>query len=1193
MADEKILSGKISCTTAKKDTRVALNDTFSMVVPKGMEFSTDPEEINDDKLLRMFSPVSSLKDEDVMFRYSNAQKAIMIYSKLVRYDGLVIELTDENQRKLYEQVLLDLLNTAFKEVNPESNAESFIIKSDENVVIAASSKPGGMFAFDNANEFFIAFSFGYYTGQYKVYKECDYDNDDFELIPEENAEVYRETITKWLETVEPVVHAASDEPETSPIKVSDISYNDKRSVTVGALTVPVPDGMSFAVNESDVSGADKMPQDYKNDYDFLCIPKDRPQGYANIEESSVSVFLFKPILQLFMDELWKSASLDEITRSLQNIYSTNRNQQALTESLKIVTKKNNFIILSSLYSGSGAKEKLHWRSYSFFIITGNLLTKGMFYFNQEASDEEFESAVNKWLSMIKPTGKAENLSEQLVRAELGPYAGKNGKIDALIVARLFAEDVLFYPQEPLKRTENGIKSIVNFNLVKKDEHPLWQDNGNCLRACLDDLITELDNCADLKLPKSKIHKKLSSALLDDQLTGLTFLNLMAFHMVKIIEKEKNSYLVFLDHNVVAGIPDAYTYTCKFIKFARGYNDVTGGFTVEFVLATVLDSPIDEYELEPVKGASQSPKFASCQYTVSYEGEITGDPSTPGKTTVDTYNKVLKENLGQSQVKSEYGITEGEMFTDYFASDSESKPSDDTIVTIVKIRLSATSRGKIYDYLCDIDNVSVGDKVSVEGKDGFYSVLGVEQKAVKDLSLPFESYKKVLKKQSGQSRKKSESDNAKNKDTPSTKSAQSRAKQNKTATSSPKKKTEVPANKDAEGKKLEKEIKSQYDRITEVTRKVFKDTFGESTWHETVVTAFGISYEVSSYSADQISGKIFSLLGDEMTKLIKDSFVKYKALKRSLSVDESLSIINRILGLYLDTEIFCRRLKLDFNLLNILDYRWNYDATYLKSDLEREKAKLNDERKKIEEQIKAEKAEQRKQKALEREAKEAGITVYELVARRKFTETKNKLSKVKTVTDLLEVADAFEELKDYNDSGSIAEKCRALASEIKERERRAKKEWKSACEKVEEDRKHFTESETAELNRKYENDLLALEEKHKEEMASMEDRLNNLYAELNDLQKSLKSAGLFAFSRKNDLKAKISQNQTEKYTAEKRKESLESRYQTDKEELSRTLRIELEHLPKKCDELYPMPESPAQISPTKEEIRVILKSINHK
>ncbi len=113
------------------------------------------------------------------------------------------------------------------------------------------------------------------------------------------------------------------------------------------------------------------------------------------------------------------------------------------------------------------------------------------------------------------------------------------------------------------------------------------------------------------------------------------------------------------------------------------------------------------------------------------------------------------------------------------------------------------------------------------------------------------------------------------------------------------------------------------------------------------------------------------------------------------------------------------------------------------------------------------------------------------------------------------------------------------------------------------------------------------------MALTEDRLNNLNAALNELQESLKSTGLFAFSRKNDLKAKIALIRIEKNTAESRKESLEVQYQRSKDEMSKALHSELEHLLRKSNELYPMPESPAQISPTKEEIRVILKSINHK
>ena len=96
-----------------------------------------------------------------------------------------------------------------------------------------------------------------------------------------------------------------------------------------------------------------------------------------------------------------------------------------------------------------------------------------------------------------------------------------------------------------------------------------------------------------------------------------------------------------------------------------------------------------------------------------------------------YNRVLSDNLASKTYKKRL--------------DSEFGPSGDTIVTIAKIRLSATSRGKIYDYLCDIENVSVGDNVTVEGQEGSYPVLEVEKKAIRDLDLPFNYYKKVISK----------------------------------------------------------------------------------------------------------------------------------------------------------------------------------------------------------------------------------------------------------------------------------------------------------------------------------------------------------------------------------------------------------------------------------------------------------------
>ena len=53
--DNTILSGSISSTLAEENTRVALDNAFSLVVPKGMTFSTDTEEISNDLIEKMFA----------------------------------------------------------------------------------------------------------------------------------------------------------------------------------------------------------------------------------------------------------------------------------------------------------------------------------------------------------------------------------------------------------------------------------------------------------------------------------------------------------------------------------------------------------------------------------------------------------------------------------------------------------------------------------------------------------------------------------------------------------------------------------------------------------------------------------------------------------------------------------------------------------------------------------------------------------------------------------------------------------------------------------------------------------------------------------------------------------------------------------------------------------------------------------
>lgn len=222
---------------------------------------------------------------------------------------------------------------------------------------------------------------------------------------------------------------------------------------------------------------------------------------------------------------------------------------------------------------------------------------------------------------------------------LGPFEADNGKVDAIIIARLFAEDVLFFPEEQLERSGNKLSINLQFNRAKAEEYPLFAlfylNNIQMMLEQIMDLFAHLDTAKELQLSKSEIHKDMLRPLLDDRLTGLSFLNLMAYHMVKIVEQDdRDQYLVAVDRDLIAGIPNAYHYICKFIRFARRYNERSGGFHVQFAITLNMDSPIDGIS-DPVPGAA---KKAIGALAVSSDGTITESGETIQKQILEQYIK---------------------------------------------------------------------------------------------------------------------------------------------------------------------------------------------------------------------------------------------------------------------------------------------------------------------------------------------------------------------------------------------------------------------------------------------------------------------------------------------------------------------------------------------------------------------------
>lgn len=190
---------------------------------------------------------------------------------------------------------------------------------------------------------------------------------------------------------------------------------------------------------------------------------------------------------------------------------------------------------------------------------------------------------------------------------------------------------------PFERTEDGLRLNPQFNAEKMSGHPFVVRHRQEVFAALGELFAQLDACPELGVPKSALHPKLLKPLLDDRLTGLSFLNLMAYHMVKIVEREDdpNAYTVMVDQNVIAGMPNAYQYICKFIRFAREYNERTEGFTVQFALAITLDSPVSG-RLAPVDGAAVGRATnGMCAFTVQDDGTITDGAKVSVKTAKGT------------------------------------------------------------------------------------------------------------------------------------------------------------------------------------------------------------------------------------------------------------------------------------------------------------------------------------------------------------------------------------------------------------------------------------------------------------------------------------------------------------------------------------------------------------------------------
>lgn len=427
MSEIKTLKGKISCRQASEDTRVIIDNSFSIVVPKGMKFSTDQTEFEDNKIFALFSPVDpdSLLEKSVDFEYGASSARLRIDPKKRSLSSL--NTTDKEVQKIMEAAFSDAAIRKQLEqalLSGLSNvAESFVVKNDENAIVVATTPMA--IAFGNA-AFAIMIPNGYtYSGQYLV-------RDDPEAVLDvASPAVYKKTIKKWLGTVEVVLPqqqksaeqqktAAESKPKS--LTKGEITYKKGHVFTLASLAIPVPDGMRYMAHTatSSVPNGKSVPASKMN-YDFVCYTgkaitnpdqyKDARFGFSVISPQVISASECADSETKLTQELAEGIATKIMEATYQQV--NKKPQEILYD-----RKETNVIIAHSRLDKSTDKEN-YWESFLFVVVDSpNMICyRGTIFINAPSNRRSFDAVVKEFLQHISVLDGVEKSPAEAIHFE--------------------------------------------------------------------------------------------------------------------------------------------------------------------------------------------------------------------------------------------------------------------------------------------------------------------------------------------------------------------------------------------------------------------------------------------------------------------------------------------------------------------------------------------------------------------------------------------------------------------------------------------------------------------------------------------------------------------------------------------------------------------------------------------------------
>lgn len=571
-----------------RPTTVIINKDLSVRIPANMLYSTDKSEIDQHRILVYIKEEKNeifeermIDDGDISLAqpFSAPQCLTITEPKAFPQNAnFEIDLTDRFFRK-------EMFKTA-KEISM-FGGDAVVFKESKDILIYYNI---------NRSSFIYGVNFLIITPKY-WYNGQIWANDAVDKQP---------IVESFLSGIDRYIPSETDKVQSKPFAIP--TYNNGVFSHIGTLKVAVPDQMkSLKESEADFCNSPGSEAEYvrlTDKFEFLTIPKDFKEGFRHYPNAAFSMVCESSEI-VAVPEFAKLRQWERRKRFSKEVEEYFCEVDTPADEIHCLGLPKSIDVIYFFADESSDTSTYRCRYLVAFLHTDKIYPVNI-YITAKKDKPKFEAALREWIKLTETVsvGECESFDMEHTKKVLGKYLAEDGKFDAVKAAQLFCKDVTFNNNDEIEFDgKHHRMRTLQFNSLVLGSYPEIESNMALYRANILEVVSYVEKNEDLMISKSMFSRKLLNATRNQPITGGSIFDFCSYHMVNLAQEGSNEYSVFVDYNLMKGIPGCCEFIAEFIKTLRRYNGRNDDFTVTVTAAIVFESPTEEITV-PVVGAEK-------------------------------------------------------------------------------------------------------------------------------------------------------------------------------------------------------------------------------------------------------------------------------------------------------------------------------------------------------------------------------------------------------------------------------------------------------------------------------------------------------------------------------------------------------------------------------------------------------------